>query len=59
MIKFLGRLFRGMSYVVGTTAPPPGGQEERRFVFLWLGVIGVVAGSFVLMFYVISKMRVP
>lgn len=59
MISFLARIFRGMSFIVGTTAPPAGAPEERRFVFLWLGLIGVVAGSFVLMFYVISKMNVP
>jgi hypothetical protein len=57
MIKFLANLFRGFSLVFGITAPPPE-QDERPFVFLWLGIIVVVAAFSVLLFYVLSRMHV-
>jgi hypothetical protein len=37
MISFLAKLFRGLHLVIGITAPPPG-QNERSFVFMWLGI---------------------
>jgi hypothetical protein len=57
MIKFLANIFRGFSLVFGVTAPPPG-QDERPFVFLWLGIIAVVIGFAVLLFYVLSHLHV-
>jgi len=36
MIKFLAQLFRGLHFIVGISAPPPG-TNDRRFVFTWLG----------------------
>jgi hypothetical protein len=58
VIKFLAGVFRGMSFIVGMTAPAPG-EDERRFVFLWLGMIGVVILSCLLLFYLISHVPVP
>jgi hypothetical protein len=57
MIKFLASLFRGLSYIVGITAPPPG-QDERRFVILWLGIILFCVGVSALLFYLISRVHV-
>jgi hypothetical protein len=58
MIKFLASILRGMSYIVGITAPARE-EDERRFVFLWLGIIGVVAVFCVVLSYAISQMHVP
>jgi hypothetical protein len=53
MIKFLAQLFRGLHYIVGVSAPPPG-TSDRKFVFAWLGGIAFIAALFVsLVFYVI------
>ena len=57
MIKFLANIFRGFSLVFGVTAPPPG-QDERPFVFIWLGIIAVVIGFAVLLFYGLSHLHV-
>jgi len=38
MIKFLASVFRGLHFMLGITAPPPG-QNERNFVFMWLAII--------------------
>lgn len=58
MIRFLANIFRGLSYIVGITAPAPG-KDERTFVFLWLGIIASVAVFSVFLFYAISKMHAP
>jgi hypothetical protein len=57
MIKFLGNIFRGFSLVFGITAPPPG-QDERRFVFLWIGVFAIVIAFSILLFLLISHLHV-
>jgi hypothetical protein len=46
MIKFLADLFRGLHYIVGISAPPPG-TSDRKFVFAWLVGIAFVAAAFV------------
>jgi hypothetical protein len=38
MIKFFANAFRGVHFMLGITAPPPG-ENERQFVFVWLSVI--------------------
>jgi hypothetical protein len=57
MIKFLANIFRGFSLVFGVTAPPPE-QDQRPFVFIWLGIIAVVIGFAVLLFYGLSHLHV-
>jgi len=53
MIKFLAQLFRGLHYIVGISAPPPG-TGDRTFVFAWLGGIAFIMAFFVgLVFYII------
>jgi hypothetical protein len=52
MIHFLASLFRGVHFILGITAPPPG-QNERTFVLIWLGVIGAVLLLFGGMLYLI------
>jgi hypothetical protein len=38
MIKFLANLFRGIHFMLGITAPPPG-PNDRRFVLAWLLIL--------------------
>ena len=53
MIKFFAQLFRGLHYIVGISAPPPG-TSDRTFVFAGLGGITFLVAFFViLMFYII------
>jgi hypothetical protein len=56
MIKFLAGIFRGFSFVFGITAPEPG-QDDRLFVYLWLGIIVVVIAFFVLLLYALSHLH--
>lgn len=58
MIRFLAKLFRGLSYFIGITAPPPG-QNERPFVFWWLGGIVFTLAAVVVIFYVLSRLGAP
>ena len=58
MIKFLANLFRGLSYIVGITAPPPE-QDQRRFVFMWLGILLFVLAFCAVLFYVLSRISLP
>ena len=57
MIGFLANLFRGASYIFGITAPPPG-EDERSFVFMWLGIIAIAALVSALLLYLILRMHV-
>jgi hypothetical protein len=52
MIKFLAQLFRGLHYIIGISAPPPG-TRDRSFVFAWLGGIAFIVVFGVILFYVI------
>ena len=38
MISFLAKLFRGLSWIMGATPPPPG-KNEGTYVLTWVGVI--------------------
>ena len=56
MIKFLAQLFRGLHYIVGISAPPPG-TSDRTFVLAWLGGIASIAVFFVILdFYIIPSL---
>jgi hypothetical protein len=57
MIKFLANLFRGVSYIVGVSAPQPG-ENEHSFVFMWLGIIVFGAAVSALLLYLILRMHV-
>ena len=58
MIKFLASLFRGLSLVLGITAPPPE-ADQRQFVFMWLGIVVFLLAFFAILLYFISHMHVP
>lgn len=52
MIAFLAKLFRGFHLIIGVSAPPPG-QNERQFVFAWLGILAALAAFCAVLFYLI------
>lgn len=54
MIKFLASIFRGLSFIFGINAPPPE-EDQRPFVFMWLGIIVFVLAFSVFLFYVLSR----
>ena len=41
MIHVLASFFRGVHFILGITAPPPG-HDERTFVLIWLAVIAAL-----------------
>jgi len=55
MIKFLAGVFRGVHFMLGITAPPPG-ENECNFVLAWLGVILFFVVFVVLLFYLIPHL---
>jgi hypothetical protein len=52
MIQFLANVFRGLSFVFGISAPPPN-QDQRPFVYMWLGIIAFLIVFFAALFYAI------
>jgi len=53
MIHALAKLFTGIHYAIGITAPPEDAsrQQERSFVFAWLGIVAfIVIWSVVLLY---------
>lgn len=58
MIRFLANVFRGLSYIFGVTAPPPE-QDQRSFVFMWLGMVLFVLAFCAVLFYALSHIRFP
>jgi nucleoside permease NupC len=57
MIHLLANLFRGLSFVFGISAPTPE-QDQRRFVFMWLGIILFLLGFAALLWYGMLHVRV-
>ncbi len=56
MIKFLAQLFRGLHFIIGISAPPPG-ASDRTFVLAWLGGIAFIVAFFlILVFYIIPSL---
>lgn len=49
MIRFLAQIFRGLHYVIGVEAPPPG-KSDRTLVFAWLGGIAFMVAFFIILF---------
>ncbi len=58
MIGFLSKVFRGLSFVLGITATPPD-EDQRQFVFMWLGIIVFLLAFCAVLLYAISHMRLP
>ena len=58
MIKFLASIFRGLSYIIGFTSPPPE-KDQRPFVFMWLGITAFFLAFCVVLFYAVSRMHLP
>jgi hypothetical protein len=56
MINLLANLFRGLSFIFGISAPPPE-QDQRSFVYMWLGILALLGVFAVVLFYVISHVR--
>jgi hypothetical protein len=52
MIRFLARFFRGLHLIFGVSAPPEG-QNERAFVFTWLGILVVIVALGALLVYLV------
>jgi hypothetical protein len=53
MIDFLARFFRGMNMAMGVTTLPEDAspQSERKFVFVWLGIVVFMAILFFAIVY--------
>jgi hypothetical protein len=58
MIQFLSNVFRGLSFVFGISAPPPN-QDQRPFVYMWLGIVAFLIIFFAAVFYAIWHVRLP
>jgi hypothetical protein len=58
LMNFLAGAFRAISFIFGTTAPSPE-EDQRPFVFLWLGIIASFVVSAVLIFYVLWHVALP
>ena len=52
MIQFLAKIFRGFHFMFGISAPPPG-QNERKFVLAWLGILASLIAFGMVLFYAI------
>jgi hypothetical protein len=55
MIGLLAKFFRGLHLIIGISAPPPG-QNERVYVFLWLGITLFVVAFAALLLYAIPHL---
>jgi hypothetical protein len=53
MIHFLAKVFRGLHFVIGITAPEPG-RGETWFVVMWLGIIAFVIAFCGLLLYMMA-----
>jgi hypothetical protein len=51
-VNFLIALMRGLHMSIGIHTPPP--EQERMYVWIWIGIIICLAGGMVLMFYLMS-----
>jgi hypothetical protein len=57
MIKLLASIFRGVHFMLGITAPPPG-RDERRFIFIWLAILAGVLLFFAGLIYFVPYLYV-
>jgi hypothetical protein len=55
MIKYLAKFFRGLHLIFGVSMPPEG-QNERTFVFIWLGILAFLAAFGAFLIYLIPHL---
>lgn len=51
-MRFLIGLMRGLHMTIGIHTPPP--EKERLYVFVWIGIIIVMAVGMAVMFYLLG-----
>ena len=51
-MRFLIGLMRGLHMTIGIHTPPP--EEERLYVYVWIGIIVFMAGGLALLFYILG-----
>jgi hypothetical protein len=52
LMRFLVKLMRGLHYTIGISTPPP--EQERFYVFVWLGIGVLMVLFFLGMLYVMQ-----
>ena len=52
MMRFLGGLVRGLHMAIGIHTPPP--EQESLYVFVWIGLIVLMIGGLMLLFYLLG-----
>jgi Mg2+ and Co2+ transporter CorA len=45
-------LMRGLHMAIGIHTPPP--EQERQYVWMWIGIIVFLAAGMMLMFYLLK-----
>jgi hypothetical protein len=51
-VRFLISLMRGLHMTIGIHTPPR--EQERLYVFVWIGIIIFMAAGLALLFYVLG-----
>jgi hypothetical protein len=51
-MRFLIGLVRGLHMTIGIHTPPP--DQERLYVFVWIGIIVFMAAGLALLFYLLG-----
>jgi hypothetical protein len=51
-VQFLIALMRGLHMTIGIHTPPP--EQERLYVFVWIGIIVFMGAGLALLFYVMG-----
>jgi hypothetical protein len=51
-MNFLRSVVRGLHMTIGIQTPPP--EQERLYVFVWIGIILFMAAGLALMFYLLG-----
>ena len=51
-MRFLIGLVRGLHMTIGIHTPPP--NQERLYVFVWIGIIVFMAAGLALLFYLLG-----
>ena len=49
MMQFLASMVRGLHMTIGIHTPPP--EQESLYVFVWIGLIVLMIGGMILLFY--------